>query len=61
MKIWTALQHSSGLLAALGLFFAISAYSNESGPRPVSIGLIIAGLGLVGFIAGRILANRYGR
>jgi len=61
VKIWTALQHSSGLLAALGLFFAISAYSNDSGSRPVAIGLLIAVLGLVGFFAGRILAKRSGR
>jgi len=61
VKIWTALQHSSGLLAALGLFFAITAYSSDSGSRSISIGLIIAGLGLVGFIAGRILAKRHGR
>ena len=61
MKIWTAIQHSSGLVAALGLFIAISAYSSDSGSSTISVGLIITGAGLIGFIAGRTAAKRHER
>ena len=60
MKIWIALQHSSGLLAAVGLFFAVTAFTSDTGSQTVYIGLMVAALGLVGFVVGRYLAKRHG-
>lgn len=51
--IWTAIQHSSGLVAALGLFVALSAYSSDPGSGIVLLGLGIAVAGVAGFLAGR--------
>ncbi len=52
-KVWTAIQHSSGLVGALGLFAAISVYSTDPDSGVVFLGLIVAFVGLIEFIVGR--------
>ncbi len=58
-KVWTAIQHSSGLVGALGLFVAISAYSTDPDSGVVFIGLIVAFVGLIGFIVGWTARRRH--
>jgi len=58
-KVWTAMQHSSGLVAALGLFVAISAYSTDPDSGGVFIGLIVTFVGLIGFIVGWTVRKRH--
>jgi protein-S-isoprenylcysteine O-methyltransferase Ste14 len=58
-KVWTAIQHSSGLVAALGLFVAISAYSTDPDSGVVFLGLIVAFVGLIGFIVGWTAGRRH--
>lgn len=58
-KVWTAIQHGSGLVAGLGLFVAIAAFSTDPDSGIVLIGVIMAFVGLIGFIVGRIVGRRY--
>ena len=58
-KVWTAVQHSSGLIAGLGLFVAISAYSTDPDSGVVLVGVIMAFVGLIGFIVGRTAGRRH--
>ena len=58
-KVWTAIQHSSGLVGALGLFVAISAYSTDPDSGVVFLGLIVAFVGLIGFMVGRTAGRRH--
>ncbi|MFQ5683328.1 MAG: hypothetical protein ACE5HC_08665 [Candidatus Binatia bacterium] len=57
-KIFTAISHSSGLAAVLGLFITASAYSTDPQSRMVSIGLIIAAGGAILFLATKLVARR---
>ncbi len=57
-KIFTAIQHGSGLVAVLGLFLTISAISTGRNPGMVTAGLIMTALGAIGFLAGRAAARR---
>ncbi len=57
-KIFTAVQHSCGLVAFLGLFLAISAYNAGRNSGMVSVGLIMLGLGAIGFLAGWAASRR---
>ena len=58
VKIFTAIQHSSGLVAVLGLFLAASAYNTGRNPAMVSVGLVMIGLGLIGFLVGWAVSRR---
>ena len=59
MKIWTAIQHSLGLVAGLGLFILISAYSTDPNSGAVSIGLVMIIVGGIGFFGARFAARKY--
>lgn len=56
-KVWTAIRHGSALVVFLGLFVAISAYATDPKSGMITVGWIIAGVGVVGFLAG-YLASR---
>jgi hypothetical protein len=58
-KVWTAIQHGSGLVAGLGVFVAISAFSTDPDSGIVLIGVIMAFVGLIGVIIGRTAGRRY--
>ncbi|MBI2999274.1 MAG: hypothetical protein HYY46_12645 [Deltaproteobacteria bacterium] len=55
MKVWTAVRHSSALVAALGLFVAGSAYATDPNSAVVSAGLAVTGLSVVGFLIGSLV------
>ena len=61
MKIWTAIQHSLGLVAGLGVFVLVSAYTTDPNSSMVSIGVIMIVAGLVGFFGARAAARRFQR
>ena len=58
-KVWTAIQHSSGLVAGLGLFVAVSAFATDPDSGLVLIGVIMTFVGLIGFIVGRTARRRH--
>ena len=51
--VWTAIQHSSGLIAVLGLFLSVSAYSSQPDSSLVRAGVVMIVIGLLGFFVGR--------
>ena len=55
MKVWTAVRHSSALVAALVLFVAGSAYATDPNSAMVSAGLAITSLGILGFLIGSLV------
>jgi hypothetical protein len=54
-KVWTVIQ----LVAGLGVFVAISAFSTDPDSGIVLIGVIMAFVGLIGVIVGRTVGRRY--
>ena len=54
-KVWTAVRHSSALVALLGLFVAGSAYSTDPNSGVVSVGLMITVVGIIGFLIGKLV------
>ena len=59
-KILTAVGHSCGVVAFLGIFIAISSYSSDPSSTMVTVGIIMIIVGIVGFLAARIIARRFG-
>lgn len=59
-KILTALGHSCGVVAFLGLFIALSSYSTDPDSTMVTVGLIMVVAGIVGFVVARVMARRFG-
>jgi hypothetical protein len=57
-KAWTAIRHSSALVAFLGLFVALSAYATDPRSEMITAGWIMIGLGVVGFLAGWLASRR---
>ncbi len=58
-KVWTAIQHSSGLVAGLGLLLAVSSFATDPDSGLVLIGVIMAFVGLIGVIVGWTARRRY--
>lgn len=56
-KVWTAVRHSSALVGVLGLFVAGSAYSTDPNSGMVLAGLVITGIGIVGFLIGSLVSR----
>jgi len=61
VKIWTAIQHSLGLVAGLGVFVLVSAYSTDPHSGMVSVGWVMIVAGLIGFLGARAAARRFQR
>ena len=57
-KIFTAMQHGSGLVVFLGLFLVVSALATGRNPQAVRIGLIMIALAAIGFLAGWVAGRR---
>jgi hypothetical protein len=59
-KILTAVGHSCGVVAFLGLFVALSSYSTDPHSTIVTVGLIMVAAGIVGFVLARMMARAFG-
>jgi len=58
VKVWTAIQHSFGLVGALGVFVLVSAYSTDPNSGMVTFGLVMILGGIIGFVGARAAARR---
>lgn len=59
-KILTALGHSCGLAAFLGIFISASAYSTDPNSGMVRLGIILTVVGVIGFILARWIGRNRG-
>lgn len=57
-KVWTAIRHSFALIAFLGLFVAISAYASDPSSGVITVGWIMTGVGILGFVVGLLASRR---
>lgn len=57
-KLLTAVGHTCGLAAFLGVFIFASAYSSDPNSGMVAAGIILAVVGAVGFVGARWIASR---
>ena len=57
-RFWTAVQHSSVLLVALGVFVTVSAWMSQSESNLIRFGTGLGLLGLLGIVAGGLGRSR---
>ncbi len=60
-KFLTALGHSCGLAAFLGIFISASAYSSDPNSGMVRFGIILTVAGVIGFVLARWIGKNRSR